>query len=160
MTAKELSGVEADSWGDSYHSAILEQYRLLVEMADRISQRRHWANTFLLTANSALLAVTGFVDTKSDVLEPMVGIAGIALSLVWFLLIESYRHLNEAKFEVITSIEREYLPIKPYVAETAKLEVLRKARRYRWSLSTVARLVPLIFGALDVTAIFVQLQGD
>ena len=142
MSVDDLSGVEADSWGDGYHSAILEQYKLLVEMADRISQRRHWANTFLLTANTALLAVTGFVQTESDAFEPMVAGAGIALSVVWFLLIESYRHINEAKFEVITGIEQEYLPMKPYVAETTKLQALRK-RRYRcqsrpwseWSLS-------------------------
>ena len=159
MSVERLSGVEADSWGDGYRSAILEQYKLLVEMADRISQRRHWANTFLLTANSALLAVTGFVETKGDALEPMVAGAGIALSVVWFLLIQSYRHLNEAKFEVIKSIEQGYLPLTPYVAETAKLEVLRK-HVYHWSLSTVERAVPLIFGALYVMALVVQLQGD
>ena len=155
MSVEELAGVGPDSWGEGYHLAILEQYKLLVEMADRISQRRHWANTFLLTANSGLLAVTGFVETKSDALEPMVAGAGIALSIVWLLLIEGYRQINEAKFKVINVIEREYLPVTPYGAETAERNDL-----YHWSLSTVERLVPLIFGALYVLVLIVRLHGD
>src|SRR5687768_16913613 len=39
---------------EQYQAAILEQYRLYVLMADRISARRALANTFFLTLNTAV----------------------------------------------------------------------------------------------------------
>ena len=36
---------------EKYQAAVLEQYKLYVEMADRVSARRGLANTFLLTLN-------------------------------------------------------------------------------------------------------------
>jgi hypothetical protein len=42
---------------------VLEQYKLCIEMADRISQRRGAANTFFLNFNTALVgALAGFYD--------------------------------------------------------------------------------------------------
>src|SRR6266511_1103315 len=54
--------VDAASYGDTgerYQSAILEQYKLYVEMADRISARRGLANTFFLTLNTTIFTVIG-----------------------------------------------------------------------------------------------------
>jgi hypothetical protein len=45
---------------EKYVDALLEQYALYVEMADRISSRRGLANTFFLTLNSAILTLVGF----------------------------------------------------------------------------------------------------
>lgn len=42
---------------DKYQGAVLEQYKLYVEMADRVSSRRGLANTFFLTLNSGILTV-------------------------------------------------------------------------------------------------------
>lgn len=50
----------------SYERHLLEQYRLYVEMADRIAARRHTANTFFLTSNTAFvsfIALTWAKDT-------------------------------------------------------------------------------------------------
>src|SRR6188508_1735478 len=44
---------------DSYQAAILEQYKLYVELTDRISARRGLANTFFLTLHGAILTVIG-----------------------------------------------------------------------------------------------------
>lgn len=38
---------------------IFEQYKLYVESADRISQRRSSVNTFFITANSIMITVIG-----------------------------------------------------------------------------------------------------
>jgi hypothetical protein len=35
---------------ERYHAAVLEQYKLCVEMADRVSTRRCRANTYFLTS--------------------------------------------------------------------------------------------------------------
>jgi len=38
-----------------YKKQLFEQYKLYVDLADRISQRRSTANSFFITANAALL---------------------------------------------------------------------------------------------------------
>ena len=43
----------------AYQKAILEQYKIYVEMADRISQRRGLTNTFFLTLNTAIFTAIG-----------------------------------------------------------------------------------------------------
>jgi hypothetical protein len=43
----------------AYQAALLEQYKLYVEMADRISQRRGLTNTFFLTLNTAIFTLVG-----------------------------------------------------------------------------------------------------
>ena len=44
---------------EKYQATILEQYKLCVEMADRISARRALANAFFLTLNSVLITSAG-----------------------------------------------------------------------------------------------------
>ena len=43
----------------AYQAAILDQYKLYVEMADSISQRRGLTNTFFLTLNTAIFTTVG-----------------------------------------------------------------------------------------------------
>lgn len=102
---------------EKYLSHLLDQYKLYVEMADRISTRRQSANSYFLTVNSAILAFVGYVTSKdsSDYLW-LLGIAGVTLSYLWYRLIRSYRDLNTAKFKVVHDIEKK-LPISPYDAE-------------------------------------------
>ena len=55
----EVLGAEYQGDAGAYQSAIMEQYRLYVEMADRVSQRRALANSFFLTLNTAIFALIG-----------------------------------------------------------------------------------------------------
>jgi hypothetical protein len=43
----------------AYQAAVLEQYKIYVEMADRVSQRRGLTNTFFLTLNTAIFTAVG-----------------------------------------------------------------------------------------------------
>jgi hypothetical protein len=47
--------------GEKYRAAILEQYKLYVEMADRISGRRGLTNIAFLTLNTAVSTIIGVV---------------------------------------------------------------------------------------------------
>ena len=70
-SAPIVSDVGADIWtpdaypahsreeSKDYSFVLLEQYKIYVEMADRISARRGLTNTFFLTLNSALFTVIG-----------------------------------------------------------------------------------------------------
>ena len=48
-------------FSDRYDEIVLEQYSLYVEMADRISARRHSANSYFLAVNSLLVALSGYL---------------------------------------------------------------------------------------------------
>jgi hypothetical protein len=61
-----------------------QQYKLAVEMADRISARRLTANTVFLTVNTVLAAVLG-----AHSFQWYAPIAGMVLSIAWWLLLKS-----------------------------------------------------------------------
>lgn len=132
----------------------LELYKLAVEMADRISARRALANTFFLTVNTGLVALLG-----GRSLRWYVAAAGIVFALAWWGLLQSYRKINWAKFQVINSIEPR-LPFQPFSDEWHHLENTRAPRKLwpfrdlrAWlkgyhDLGTVERIVPLAFAAI------------
>ena len=82
-------------YGGKYSDHLLEQYKLYVEMADRISQRRDQSNRFysgLLAGMIALMAVLVRLDISDDawVLVFLVGgLFGSFLSVVWLVNIDS-----------------------------------------------------------------------
>jgi|SRR6267154_4798830 len=102
---------------EKYQTHLFEQYKLYVEMADRISSRRQTANSYFLSINTALLGFVGYVATGVTTgYVWLVPVAGITLSYLWYRLIRSYRDLNTAKFKVVHEIEKR-LPLSPYDAE-------------------------------------------
>jgi hypothetical protein len=134
-------------------NAVLDLYKLAVEMADRVSARRATANAFFLTVQTALVAVLG-IATPTLHHAPWwtalaVALAGVILSASWWLQLRSYRDLNRAKFSVINAIEND-LPVKVFTDEWASLKrdpISRWRGRYA-ELGTVERVVPGVFAAL------------
>ena len=55
-----------------YKDHVLEQYKLYVEMADRISARRSTANTFFLTLNTLLVGALSACAEKFSSLSVIV----------------------------------------------------------------------------------------
>ena len=102
---------------EKYQAAILDQYKIYVEMADRISQRRGLTNTFFLTLNSAIFTVIGVFwkdpPTGSAWLLIFPLIIALGQCTAWWWLVRSYRLLNGAKYRVIGIFE-ERLPAAPY----------------------------------------------
>lgn len=133
----------------------IELYKLAVEMADRVSARRATSNSFFLTVQTAFVAVAGLA-TPALAERPWwtsltISIAGLALSVSWWLQLRSYRDLNRAKFDVINSIETT-LPIKIFSDEWASLKkdpVPRWRGRYA-ELGTIERVVPWVFAVLYI----------
>ena len=100
------------------NSTILELYKLHVEMADRVSQRRSVANNWFITINSSVFSLGSYIGMKGNLCEvALLCFLGLCLALIWRALIGSYKKLNSAKFKVINAIEEEYLFIKPYYDE-------------------------------------------
>jgi hypothetical protein len=132
---------------EKWYSHLLDQYKLYVEMADRISSRRASANSYFLSVNSAILAFVGYLSAKeTGEYMWMLALGGIALSVLWEALITSYRNLNTAKFAVIHKIEKR-LPISPYEAEWDAMDRGKNPKLYR-PISHIEQGVPYVFMTL------------
>ena len=127
-------------------------YQLAVEMADRISQRRQAANNFGLALNSALISAGGSIWdlTHGHVVWWLLLLAGAGVweSIMWGLMIRSYRQLNSAKYAVIHELEQN-LPAAPYAREWEKLASGKERSQY-WPISHVESLAPWGFVAIYV----------
>jgi hypothetical protein len=145
----------------AYQAAVLEQYKIYVEMADRISQRRGLTNTFFLTLNTAIFTAIGVFWQHKPVGE--VGWLALPLMMLlgecfaWFYVLRSYRLLNTAKYEVVGALETR-LPASPYWrAEWTALGQGKDLKKY-WPLSHIESWVPVFFAALYVAG-FVALMA-
>lgn len=169
-SSASLTEVRATTWsegvdeaaygvgGSPYQTALLEQYKLYVEMTDRVSARRATVNTFFLSLNATLGTGVSFVWglQKSSpwlLLFPLLVL--LVLSGVWFCLIKSYRQLNTAKFAVIAVLE-EKLPASPYWrAEWKALGEGLDRSRY-WPMSQLEQGIPVVFAVLYVVGFVVM----
>lgn len=146
----KLFRVSPNGYGEAYQAHLLEQYKMFVESADRISQRRQEANKFFLTINTALLAVLGGIlgcDSQSLGLWLFlpVAAAGLVLCYVWYRLVLSYKGLNAGKFEVIHAIEKE-LPLALFDAEWRQIGKGNDPKKYK-PFSEIETWIPWIFAA-------------
>lgn len=139
-------------YGSEYQAHLLDQYKLYVEMADRISQRRDQSNRFyagLVSAIIAMLVLFGrFGESVIDweITFLVSGVLGMTLSVIWFVNIHSYRMLNRAKYKVIHKIE-EQLPFEGYKEEWAIARPPGGRASYI-QLTRIERYVPLLVGLL------------
>jgi hypothetical protein len=142
--------------GSDEEKVRFDQYKVAIEMADRVSARRGTANGFYFTIGSALLAASESLGLA------IASVAGLVLTAAWWLQLRSYRNLNAAKWAVIGKLE-EHLPAKPFSDEWAILKtdaIERQTVKFPWlakalkplaryaELSVVEQVVPALFFVL------------
>jgi hypothetical protein len=151
--------VAPDLWNDpsaqptpkADRDVALEQYKLYVELTDRVSQRRALANTFFLTLNTAIMTAIGVFwnEQAGEVSDQWLIFPLVALltqCLTWYWTIRSYRQLNRVKWAVVGALESR-LPASPWWrAEWAALDKGQNPARY-WPLTHIEQTVPLVFAA-------------
>jgi L-asparagine transporter-like permease len=105
----QLIRYTTESYGESFRADLFEQYKLYVESAEKISERRVSANNYLLTVNAFLVTLYGLLAASpyKGGWAVLVPVAGVLVSLTWLRIITSYRDLNMVKFKVIHELERE-----------------------------------------------------
>lgn len=137
-----------DEYSDTaFQRDLLEQYKLCVEMADRISARRAAANTFFMTFNTAVVGALGaFFEHIPQTAAIAIYAAAIGFCVAWIVLLRSYRSLNTAKFKVIGLME-ERLPSSPLYAAEWKALGEGKDWRKHIPLSPIETIVPIGFAA-------------
>jgi len=157
LWTKEVTTANDKGDDDKRRTAILEQYKLCVEMADRISARRALANTFFVTINAAVLTLIGTGLGRNIEVRPTVLLFPLlillAMCLFWFWVIRSYRQLNAAKYVVIGALE-EKLPASPFWLAEWKALDMGENRHVYWPLTHVEKWIPLVFAVAYVGAFF------
>lgn len=135
---------------------LLSIYRLHVEMADRVSQRREGANRLFVTLLSAMIVLmaavlrfgTGMEAVPVEFVVVILAATVLSLAASWFIVIRSYRQLNTGKFDVLQKLEGK-LPFAFYRMEWERLGEGKDPGRY-WKLTVVETFLPAIFAALSL----------
>jgi hypothetical protein len=137
------------NWGESELPAdkrqtAFEQYKLFLDLTDRLSQRRQTASSFFVTVTTAVAGILGYA--RSDRTYIIVSVTGLILCALWWRIIRSYRDLTRARFEIIYAMET-LLPLKPYTAEWDFVGRGVNSKFYR-PVSGIEAYVPLLFFVL------------
>ena len=109
-----------NKYDEKFGEHLLEEYKLYVEMVDRISERRMQTNKFYISLLSGLLALLSILVSvgkfNQSLIFIIVSLLGMALCILWHINIRSYRQLNSGKFKVIHEMEQ-HLPFPCYDRE-------------------------------------------
>lgn len=147
---EKLFSCSSKKYGPKYIDHLFEQYKLYVESAEKISDRRHIANTFFLSLHTVLISTIGYILGSESflIVGDLIIFAGILLAFVWRRLVFSYRQMNTGKFKVIHSIEKR-LPLALYSAEWEALGAGKDTKKYL-PFSHVERFIPYIFAGVYI----------
>jgi hypothetical protein len=135
-----------ESYGTNFQTHLLDQYKLYVEMADKISARRGQTNSFYISLLSGWLAFlsVGFnknlFSESQDLVFLSVASLGVVLCLLWYINIRAYKQLNSGKFKVIHEMEK-HLPFPCYDMELDILNKTKKSQGYL-RLTNVEKYIP------------------
>ena len=149
-----------ESYGPKFKDHLFEQYKLFVESSQKISERRITSGNFFLAINSSLVAVFGITLSSfgNHRWNAVIPIAGILVSIVWFRVVESYKDLNTAKFQVIHELES-YLPVALFKYEWHICGCGKDADKYR-PITHSERWIPLVFVAFYLVLLLYALLAE
>lgn len=148
---KRLFVAESAKYGDKYIEHLLEQYKIYLNAAEKISDRRQKTNEFFLALNTGLVSLLGFIATKTStsdiaVLLLFASVAGGITCYLWYRIVCSYKGLNDGKYKIIHAIE-ERLPLALYDTEWEVLGRGKNKELY-WPFTHIELWVPRIFIAI------------
>ncbi|NCX93584.1 MAG: hypothetical protein EBX40_02785 [Gammaproteobacteria bacterium] len=136
---------------DAYNHLLIEQYKIYIEMYDRVSARRTLANTFFLTLHAIFISALGIslhnpgtIAQAGLLIFPLLGL--LVLCYAWSRLVQYFRRVINAKEKVINEFEKR-LPSNP--SFLAERRAMSTDRPYN-SLRRMEITLPYVFGALYV----------
>jgi hypothetical protein len=143
---------DVDSFSnESFQNLLMEQYKIYVEMTDRISSRRNWTNIFFLTLHAIVVGVMGLSLSRSPyipqiglLLMPLMGL--LVLCYAWGRLAQWYRHMLTTRHTIITQLEQR-LPSSP--SSAADRQELSKEGYFN-PLNRMEKTLPFVFGILYI----------
>jgi len=156
----DLLAKSEKEYGNDYKCHFFEQYKLYVESAEKISDRRQAVNNYFITINTALITLLGLsfqikAFERIGIFRSLIAFVGIIICVIFWFLLRSYKQLNTGKFKVIHEIEH-HLPLALYDYEWKILEE-GKNRKVYYPFSHIELLIPWVFGFiyLGLAVIFI-----
>ncbi len=143
-----------NEYPEKYGDHALEQYKLYVEMVDRISSRRQSANTFFVSLNTVMVTFAGYAKSATSAESFFyftTSLAGLVVCCIWYSVIQSYKNLNSAKFKIIHAIENE-MPFKLFTAEWEAVGHGKDKSLYH-PFTNLELRVPWVFGTIHISII-------
>lgn len=122
-------------------------FEIYLATAEKVSERRAQTNAYLLSVNSALVALYGYlpegqagaVAVDQAVWHWAIPTAGAIVCIAWVILLLSYHSLNRAKFAVLTEMEA-VMAIQVFSRER---EIYKQRRRL--PLAKIESAIPWCF---------------
>lgn len=147
-TDEENFAITADDYA-LCDDGLFEQWKVCVESADRVSQRRDSSNGLFTTLCIGTLTASIAIGGQESI---FLLVMGIVISVAWFLHILSFKKLNEAKFTVICSMEKR-METRPFTDEWNELS---ESKKYS-NQTTIERILPVLFGIVFVVMIIMAI---
>lgn len=111
-----------------------EQYKIMIDSAEKNSDKRIKQNNIYLTINLAFLSyILTFKNFPQIIITSVIG---IVICIIWFLSILNYCKRNKVKFDIINEIEEEFGGL--FKEEWKRISILT-------SLSIYERIISIIF---------------
>lgn len=151
-----------EQYGEKFKEHYLEIYRIYVEMADKISERRQSANSFFLTINTAVVGLVSYLQLGQNgkagsIFYLVISVAGTIICYMWYRLVLSYKQINSGKFKVVHLVEQN-LPLAPYDAEWEILGRGKDPKKYL-PFTDIEIFVPWVFFGLHAFVFLYGLSG-
>jgi hypothetical protein len=118
---------------DTGMNTFFEQYKIAVELWDRLRAQRQVSNSFYVTINTALVGAIALKEVD-PYFRLALCLAGLAVCLLWFVMLRFYRDLMDGKYHIISKIEA-LLPVAPFRSEMP----------YHHRFTSIERMIPLLF---------------
>lgn len=140
---------------------LLIQYKLYVQMADKINQRREGANRFyvtIITSPGLLLLIATQINPNANLpifMPIFIGIIGIMMSLFWYASIKSHKEVINIKMNIIRDVEK-CLPHQGFTTEYHELncnvhaQITRAEMAIPW-LATASYALLIFFSTYQYT---------
>jgi len=138
---------------------LIEQYKLYVDSAQKISEARNQTNKFFISVLSVIITLVAlFIEnvdkTYKSICTLVIGIFGLVLCMIWASSILSYKKLNAAKFVVIHEIEKN-LPIACFEKEW---EIVQKSsNKHKRTLTKVEIKLPVILAIPFIAIVIISI---
>jgi len=151
MNQENLFKVDEKTYGNKYKDHLFEQYKLYIDSAERISDRRQNANNYFITINAALFTILGLsfkIEFLQNIgwLRSLLTLVGIIICIIFWYLLRSYKQMNTGKFKVIHQIEQ-HLPLALHDYEWKILEEGKNKKVY-YPFSHIELFIPWVFGLM------------
>ena len=138
---------------------ILEQYRIYSDAKEKFIERQFATNRFYLVLNIIVLIAAYFLSTLTPQYTPVIvlSIIGFAITMMWWMNIDSYQMLIRVKYAKVLEYLETKLPEQPYHKEYVDYMDMKKKNNlivfgdFQKYLTLIIALVYIVVFANSVT---------